>query len=90
VVVPMSDETTVAVRFKAPDGTVGIVHFARIERLRYRGRVYHFERDSMGCPYLLRRDGELRKRQPVDDERHWFWSAYTHWLRKRRAARGRR
>lgn len=70
---------TIAVRIPG-----GIAHFARQERVRYRGRWVTFERDRFGCPYLTRRDGSLRKNQPIDDERHWFWAAFKHWTRKHR------
>ena len=41
------------------------------------GKLWRWETDYTGCPYFIRKDGELSKHQPhLSDQHHPFWAVF--------------
>lgn len=63
-----------------PNGVICINTNPIIE-IEVNGKIMLFEEEHMfpkGYPRVLRRDGEVAKRQP--NEKHPFWDAHSRWV----------
>ncbi len=58
-------------------GNIILCYASTCEAIDENGKVWKWETDYSGCPWLHRKDGEISHHQPhLSDQHHPFWEVF--------------